>query len=249
MVNLADTVALPCDSVQGYAWIQYQFKKPQTIKALCVVDGNVRSEWACDTAAITKHLEVSDDGKTFHRICDIPHGGASRQTIDIPETTARYFRVIFDNPVVTDMYADLYGIKAPKSTKVAELVLYPVAKINHAEEKAGFASPHDMMSNMTPDESNITRASDVVDLTSMVDAVRPSHMAGTRRQMAHLSVRLFAHGKEKSSRIARSHRTGGGQARRRCHESLSGTLHRYVQGCHGRTRGQARTAISAHRQL
>ena len=168
--NLADTVALPCDSVQGYAWIQYQFKKPQTIKALCVVDGNVRSEWACDTAAITKHLEVSDDGKTFHRICDIPHGGASRQTIDIPETTARYFRVIFDNPVVTDMYADLYGIKAPKSTKVAELVLYPVAKINHAEEKAGFASPHDMMSNMTPDESNITRASDVVDLTSMVDA-------------------------------------------------------------------------------
>lgn len=168
--NLVNSVALPSDSLNGYSWIQYQFKKPQTIKSLCVVDGNVRSEWACDIAAITKHLEVSNDGKSFRRICDIPHGGASRQTIDIPVTTAKYFRIVFDNPKVTDMYADLYGIKAAQSTPIAELVLYPVTKINHVEEKAGFATPHDMMNNITPNDSDISLVSDVMDLTSKVDS-------------------------------------------------------------------------------
>jgi hypothetical protein len=168
--DLANAVLLPRDDRQGYAWIQYEFKKPQIIKALSIVDGNVRNEWFCAPATVLKYLEVSDDGTMFHRVCEIPHGGAARQTIDIPVTTAKFFRVVFDNPVVEDLYAELNGIKAVKATPVSELVLYPVSKINHAEEKAGFATPHDMMDNMTPAETDVSLLTDVVDVTDKVDA-------------------------------------------------------------------------------
>lgn len=168
--NLAKAVLLPSDEENGHAWIQYEFDSPRTIKAIAVVDGNVRNEWACAPADITKHLEVSDDGKVFKRICDIPHGGASCQTVDIPATKAKFFRIIFENPVIKDLFAELNDIKKVNGTLVSELILYPVSKINHAEEKAGFATPHDMMDNITPEETNISLLTDVLDVTDKVDA-------------------------------------------------------------------------------
>ena len=171
--DLAKAESLPADNEKGYAWIQYEFKKPQTIKALSVADGSVRSEWAAAPAPVTKHLEVSDDGKTFRRVCDIPHGGAARQTIAFEPTRAKYFRVVFDNPVVIDIYAALNPNKQeqPKSTPVAELMLYTVAKINHAEEKAGYATPSDLMEHQTTASAGeLVTANDVIDLTDKVDA-------------------------------------------------------------------------------
>ena len=161
---------LDTDSSQGYAWIQYEFKKPQTMKALCVVDGNVRNEWACAPAAVSKHLEVSDDGVHFRRICDIPHGGTARQTINFPMTTARYFRLIVDNPLQGPSFGGLQADISASDTPIAEFVLYPISHINHAEEKSGFATPHDMMDYPTSEEINIPLLADVVDLTDKVNA-------------------------------------------------------------------------------
>lgn len=167
--DLANSILLPPDEKYGYAWIQYEFNNPQTIKALSVVDGKVRNEWACAPASVSKHLEGSNDGKVFRKICDIPDGGTFRQTMDIPVTTARFFRVTFDNPEANNPLTELTGAKTNSATPISELVLYPVSKINHAEEKAGFATPHDMMENITPEESDISGYKDVVDLTDKVD--------------------------------------------------------------------------------
>ena len=164
--DLTNASELMADQQKGYAWIQYEFPKATTIKALAVVDGHVRSEWGAVKAPVTKHLEVSDDGVLFRPVCDIPHGAAAQQTMDIPKTTARYFRVRFDNPVVDDPYAELTAAQAAQSTKVSELVLYTVSKINHAEEKAGFATPPDLDDYPTPAE---TATSDVIDLTPYCD--------------------------------------------------------------------------------
>jgi len=168
--DLTNSVGLPCNEQSGYAWIQYQFNTPQTIKALRVVDNRLRNEWFCMSAPVMKHVEASNDGVLFRRICDVPHGGAWSQTISIPETTAKYFRIIFDNPVVEDFYAALNGAKAAKETMISELVLYPVTKINHIEEKAGYASPHDMMMNITPEDVNVSHLEDVIDVTKFVKA-------------------------------------------------------------------------------
>ena len=169
--DLANAVPLPADLKQGYAWIQFEFPEPQTIKALSVADGNVRGEWQTNKAAVTKHLLASDDGKEFRPVCDIPHGGTVRQTIDVPETKAKYFRVTFDNNVSENPYAAIaaslgYALDASVTpTPVSELVLYTESRVNHAEEKAAFSSPFDMMDFVTPDAEGVQ---EVIDLTAQV---------------------------------------------------------------------------------
>ena len=161
--DLANASALPV-SADGAAWIQYEFPQPETIRALSVVDGTVRSEWGAVAAPVTKHLEASDDG-IYNRVCDIPHGATSQQTVTIPETTARYFRFLFDNPIVDDPYAELTEARAAQVTNVAELVLYTNIRINHAEEKAGFATPPDLDLYPTPASAEAIPSADVIDLT------------------------------------------------------------------------------------
>ena len=165
--DLSIAQPLPRDDKQGYAWIQFEFPQPQTIKALSVADGGVRGEWQVNKAPVTKHLLASDDGKTFKPVCDIPHGGTARQTVDVPTTTAKFFRINFDNPVSDQTYAALMGgfIPHPAATPVSELVLYGVNKVNHAEEKAAFASSFDMMENETP---RVDGTQEVIDLTDRV---------------------------------------------------------------------------------
>ncbi|MDO4185040.1 MAG: glycosyl hydrolase [Bacteroidales bacterium] len=175
--DLSIAMPLPGDLKQGYAWIQYEFPQATTIKALSVTDGNVRSEWQTNKASVTKHLQVSDDGKAFRTVCDIPTGGSARQTIDIPATTAKYFRVTFDNNQSTSPYAALasilgydMGAASVPATPVRELVLYTVNKVNHAEEKAGFSTPFDLADFETPASEG---AQEVIDLT---DKVQNGHL-------------------------------------------------------------------------
>ena len=154
----------------GEGWIECVFPKRQTIKALSIMDGTVRSEWGAEPATITKYLEVSNDGKIYKKVCDIPTGAVARQTIDIPETSAKYFRVVLMGEVDNNPYAMEKTVKPADGSKVKEFVLYPVSRINHAEEKAGFATPSDLMDHPTPVESGVSSLSDVIDLTDKVDA-------------------------------------------------------------------------------
>ena len=168
--DLATPFLLPYDKQTGMAWIQYSFPKRQTIKSLSIVDGNVRSEWGAVEAPVTKYLEASDDGKTYCKICDIPHGGASRQTIDIPTTNAKYFRVVFKKPVDTNPYATGDKTIDAASTPIMELVLSPMSRVNHSEEKSGYATPVDLLEHPTPNETDATVIADVLDITSKVNA-------------------------------------------------------------------------------
>jgi len=156
--DLTTAVQLPCDEKNGYTWIQYAFSKPQTIRAISVVDGRFRNEWASVPADVNKHLEAGDDGIVFRKVCDIPSGGASQQTITIPPTRAKYFRIRFDN------------VPQKKVTEVAELQLYTIDRVNHAEEKAGFATPPDLELYPTPADASATALNDVVVLTDKVDS-------------------------------------------------------------------------------
>ena len=136
-------------------WIQYAFPKPQTIKAMRIADGQYRSIWAALPAPVNKHLEVSDNGCDFRRVCDIPHGSIYRQTLEMVPTKARYFRVVFDS----------------RPPVKPEWELFTVARINHSEEKAGFASPSDLNDHPTVGiAGEAIPLTDVVDLTDKMDA-------------------------------------------------------------------------------
>lgn len=172
--DLATGNMLPSDTVKGYAWIQYEFPQPQTIKAVTVVGGGARGVFGISAPSDNRSLEVSDDGVGFRKVAFLPAGGVAEQTLNIPPTTAKYFRVTFKNPPAPMSMATLMGNgqppKAPAGTEIAELVLHPVTRIDRFEEKAGFAAAYDLAKHPTPATDDVVAKDDVIDITSKVGA-------------------------------------------------------------------------------
>ena len=171
--DLTDSDLLPpgAGGAEGKAWIQYEFYQPQTVKALTIVDGRVRGQWGAPKQEINKVLQVSDDGRNFREVCKIPNSSAPQGTVDIPETTAKYFRLVVDNVVTSNPYAALMGLSTEpqaQPTPIAEFVLHSVNRINHAEEKAGFAAPADLALYDTPEEAAAIALDEVIDITNKV---------------------------------------------------------------------------------
>ena len=158
---------LPRDDAKGYAWIQYEFTEPQTVKAITIVSNDVRGLRDIAPPANNRSLEISQDGTNYSKLCDIPSGGGQQQTVAVPEATAKYFRFVFQNPVLSryEMFTGARG-KGAAGTDVAELVLHPVNRINHAEEKAGFVAVHDLAEYPTPDAEFPIRKDHIIDLTN-----------------------------------------------------------------------------------
>ena len=152
----------------GVSWIQYQFRDLQTIKAVTVVDGRVRSQWGAPVETSSKYLAVSNNGINFSKVLDIPNSSALAQTVSFEPVTGRYFRVVFRNNEVNSQNSSASRQVGIRPTMISELVLHPVTKINHAEEKAGFASPADLQRYDTPSTKDAVRLENVVDLTEKV---------------------------------------------------------------------------------
>ena len=149
-----------------HSWIQYSFHQPVTIRSFTLVGGQVQDQF--DANRHTDNLLLSSqDGKEWKEVCKVPSSFLPQITVDIPETTAPYFRLMIVNPQ-PDYSLAAYGVPVvmPTGTPIHEWVLHTVYKVNHAEEKAGFASPMDLMSIPTPVTG--TPVQDVVDLTASV---------------------------------------------------------------------------------
>lgn len=91
-------------------------------------------------------LEVSDDGKTWHKVCDLhpiygDHSNWRRKTVSFPATTGRYFRL------------NLHDWWAPedrnKELGLSRVVISAKAQVDGWEEKAGLYS-HYIGEDTTP---------------------------------------------------------------------------------------------------
>ncbi len=169
--DLANGTELLSNPSGTHAWIQYSFPEEVTVKALTLVGGPVRGQWASEAPSYNNILQSSKDGAKWEDVCRIPSGSVAQQTIVIPVTSAKYFRLQVANPVADRTYAALgYNMPAPKGTAIHEFVLHTVTKVNHAEEKAGFAAPHDLLDNPTPETD--APVLETIDLTAQcVDGV------------------------------------------------------------------------------
>lgn len=152
--DLDDGIAPTAGKDDEYAWIQYEFDKPVTFKAMSIAGGDVRSHWRLTDPTFNNKLMCSDDGANFREVCKIPSGCVSQQTIDIPATTAKYFRLMLKRQRKGDF------------NRISGFELYTVNKINHAEEKAGFADPYNLHDYDTPSASG---ANEVVILNMSPD--------------------------------------------------------------------------------
>lgn len=168
--DLATTHLLPSDTATGYAWIRFAFEQPQTIKAITIVGGGDKGPFGLyGDFKDTRSIEASDDGENFKRICYIPAGNVLQQTISIPATTAKFFRVTIKNPPPKFSFGSLSGNttppQAPPGTEIGELVLHTTSRIHLFEEKAAFATGGNFYEQATPPTNDIINESDVIDIT------------------------------------------------------------------------------------
>lgn len=141
---------LPLPYSKTGTYVQYNFDRPQTIRSLTLVRSHQRLQWGAIPAYCVDSLQVSDDGVNFRTIMGIPVGNLYSQTISFAPVTAKHFRLLST---------------VRKNSRIAEFVLYPYAQVNHAEEKAAYASPHDIILNPTPQVTKGDIFTDIVDIT------------------------------------------------------------------------------------
>ena len=159
---------LPRDDKNGYAWIQYEFPTPITIKSLKMV-GAGGGGFGDGTPAT--QLESSDDGKTFSHVCYVRGGNVAQVTMSVPATTAKYFRIRVDNPLAAGGgFFRMGGASStpPAGTMIAELELYPYSRVHRFEDKAAFSSASNLTAVPTPTAQNevFPSVEDVVDVTA-----------------------------------------------------------------------------------
>ena len=175
--SLQTSVTISPAKEGGPAWLQYEFDKPFTARALSL---GVRG-----VIPIGKIL-ASDDGVDFRPIEDMPgpqgYHGAQIRTFAFPAVTAKIFRIEFDRRGLLpaevihgedDAAPPRGGFAAgPASYGISEAIFYSDARVNRWEDKGAFGSLMDVYDVVpTPDApaaAEISRAN-IVDLTGKMD--------------------------------------------------------------------------------
>ncbi len=150
--NAATFVMIQSGDKDDGPWLQAEYPAPITIRSITLSVG--REARGAPTGAA---LEASDDGLSYRLVTPIPAGGAVEQTLTFAPTTARFFRLSFDQRG-----------RAHEDVQINEFRLHTDARVHHFEEKAAFQQMLDLYSFATPsvDLSSTVSKSVVIDLTS-----------------------------------------------------------------------------------
>ena len=126
---------------EGGSWIRYDFPSPVTFRAVTIADEMMRSRYIRYPAEVHLVLECSSDGRSFTEVAGIPDNVIYGMTVDFTPHTASSWRLrILPGD---GRYAASHDIR--------EFVLHTVTKVNHFQEKAGFAAQDDFMKYPTPE--------------------------------------------------------------------------------------------------
>ncbi len=152
-------------------WIQYAFAEPFTARSLVVgPDGN-------NMQGLRLRVEASDDGKDFRFVAQLKPARQGWQhnsweaTFALPETTARYFRFVWDPAGSEPGSEDLDAAKWRAILKVTKLVLSSEARIEQIEGKSAvvWRIGKRTTAEQVPDALAVAKDS-IVDLTAKLGA-------------------------------------------------------------------------------
>jgi len=143
--DLERGITLPDPKPDHPGWVSFSFDTAQTMRALTWV-GPVGNRFADGPDG---RIEASDDGITWRSIrslTGVAHNPAPQRTFAFPATTARHFRVIFEQPEVS-----YNPWPRPPGITLGELALVPGARVEQFEDKAGFGVHPEMDAVATPE--------------------------------------------------------------------------------------------------
>ena len=168
--DLNKTYTIPPMKVGEDMWVQYAFDAPQTFKAFAVSSTTTDALAEFNGAPLNRSLKVSDDGVTFRTVAKVSGSVVPFNTVSIPTTTAKYWRMCFETlpPTFNGMLA-MMGMppkKDPDGVNVAEFVLFNTSRIDQAEDKAGFSPWKEDSKTLAEPTTDVINTDGVVDLTS-----------------------------------------------------------------------------------
>ena len=154
-------------SADATAWILFEYPKPQTIRAITYVTSDpekAQGEFPKPSAPM-ETLEASDDGVGFREILRLTPSKSIVNTLSIPTTMARYFRVRFEGAPFVPSVAGQTAT-APAGYAIAELVLHAEPRVAQFAEKAAFVVGRDLYPLTTPaaDADASIQKSSVIDV-------------------------------------------------------------------------------------
>jgi len=165
-LNTSVNIVAPKDGTP--AWLQYEFGKPFTARALSL---------GCRSRTPVGRILASDDGVNFRTIAVTPgpqgYHGAAIRTFAFPAVTARFFRIELDGAGLLPA-AVIHGgtaIPAPQYI-LTEAIFYSDARVNRWEDKGTFGSLMDVYDSVpTPDSppDALISHDGIVDLTGQLD--------------------------------------------------------------------------------
>ncbi|MBO0330315.1 glycosyl hydrolase [[Muricauda] lutisoli] len=160
---------LPPADVGGKTWIQYEFDNPVAFKSYSVVGSKLSRLSVFRGAPENRSIEVSDDGKNFKKVVDIPGNLVPQTSGSFPKTTAKYWRFVFETlPPGPSGLAVLMGSNEdfkPEGVDVSEFILNNTSRIERFEGKAGFAPWREHVQLEMGDDADAIASKDVIDLT------------------------------------------------------------------------------------
>ncbi|GAB3428245.1 glycosyl hydrolase family 2 protein [Flindersiella endophytica] len=172
--DYANGTLLPPAPVGEKSWIQLEFEKPVTVRGLSIYLGDLdRGMLTMPGQSSGQTLEVSDDGKQFRVIAELPglrlssfvlDYSVGACTISFAPVTAKFFRIA--------ILARQMGPSAPQATNISELTLHTSGWVNRLEEKtAAFSTPPNTYEMTTPavTADAVVHKEDVIDLTSTME--------------------------------------------------------------------------------
>src|SRR5690606_14309447 len=121
-----------------------------------------------------RSLLVSNDGKSFSKVMDIPGNLVPQTTRSFPEITAKYWRFTIEtlSPSPPGMAA-FFGAPTssePNGIDVAEFNLYETNRVDLFEQKAGFAAWREEPLPTSSEVITGVALENVIDLTDKFDS-------------------------------------------------------------------------------
>ena len=164
--DVANLVSVPYAEQGQPAWVQYEFAQPYRAQAFTIA---VSAGSFFGASIPDGDVQASQDGRTWSTLVTLPGPGGdfAVSTYSFPEISAKYYRVRM-NPAPPNPFAAFLGIPQAKEFKIAELEFHSAPRVNHWEEKAGFANMQEYESQTTSvaSSSEVVARKDIVDLTS-----------------------------------------------------------------------------------